>query len=178
MTYTAQSCREEAAINDKFGDPIMNDPDLLRAHADALEEKARLRADNDTLRGLLGNSALPCPYCGLAAEDQSKCAHGFPGCARADDQMLSKHFADGYRAERAEAELAKLRQHAEAMERYKAFVDWMSLYGATISVVADERGSLRLDWYRGTAFGGSMDELMQALDDKISAYRADFPEEK
>ena len=50
MTYTAQSCREEAARNDKFGDPIMNDPDLLRAHADALEENARLKDELAKLR--------------------------------------------------------------------------------------------------------------------------------
>lgn len=61
-----------------------------------------LQAENDTLRGLLGNSAKPCTYCGLAAEDQGKCQYGFPGCMRADDQMLSKHFADGYWAEQAQ----------------------------------------------------------------------------
>lgn len=77
--YTAQSCREEAAINDKFGDPIMNDPDLLRAHADALEENARLtkRADD---------------------------AHG------AIKTLTQIVFEWKGRAERAEAELAKLRQ--------------------------------------------------------------------
>lgn len=120
MTYTAWDYRKLAEYHEQLGNAIIAKHYL--AHADALEENARLRADNDTLRGLLGNSALPCPYCGLAAEDQSKCARGFPGCARADDQMLSKHFADGYRAERAEAELAKLRQklmryeHAEAAD--------------------------------------------------------------
>jgi hypothetical protein len=49
MTYTAQSCREEAAINDKFGDPIMNDPDLLRAYADALETIAKLKAHAEAM---------------------------------------------------------------------------------------------------------------------------------
>ena len=32
------------------------------------EQLAEARKENDTLRGLLGNSAKPCPYCGLAAE--------------------------------------------------------------------------------------------------------------
>lgn len=122
--------------------------ELERELADALEENARLMAENDTLRGLLGNSALPCPYCGLAAEDQSKCARGFPGCARADDQMLSKHFADGYRAERAEAELTKLRQHAEAM------FNWITGDGEYCAIKECE----------ACAIG--------------RAYRADYPEEK
>lgn len=52
MTYTAQSCREEAAINDKFGDPIMNDPDILRAHADALDKLASIEAaQGEDVRG-------------------------------------------------------------------------------------------------------------------------------
>ena len=113
---------------------------IWQAHADALEEIGRLKKENDTLRGLLGNSAKPCPYCGLAAEDQAKCASGFPGCARADDQQLSSHFADAYRAERAEAALAdaewkyeRLRFHAEAMAR--DLDDW-SIYAGCPSNVA------------------------------------------
>ena len=92
---------------------------IWQAHADALEEIGRLKKENDTLRGLLGNSAKPCPYCGLAAEDQAKCASGFPGCARADDQQLSSHFADAYRAERAEAALAECRSKLEVDPRTK-----------------------------------------------------------
>ena len=83
--------------------------DAAAAIRELSAEVERIVKENDTLRGLLGNSAKPCPYCGLAAEDQSKCASGFPGCARADDQMLSKHFADTYRADQAEAELAKVK---------------------------------------------------------------------
>jgi hypothetical protein len=67
-----------------------------------------LENENNTLRGLLGNSAKPCPYCGLAAEDQGMCSRGFPGCARADDQMLSKHFADAYALQQAEARIKEL----------------------------------------------------------------------
>lgn len=61
----------------------------------------------------------------------------------------------------------------EELGRYKAFIDWMDLYGATITTVADERGSLRLDWYRGTAFGNSMGELMTALDAALDAGKGD-----
>lgn len=47
-----------------------------------------LRRENDVLRGLLGNSALPCAHCGLPAADWGKCQYGFPGCARTDDASL------------------------------------------------------------------------------------------
>lgn len=46
---------------------------------------AEARSENDTMRGLLANSALDCVYCGLPVADIGKCASGFPGCARADD---------------------------------------------------------------------------------------------
>lgn len=72
--------------------------------------------ENDTLRGLLGNSAKDCVYCGLPATDQAKCRYGFPGCSRADDQMLNKHFADGYRADCAEQEVKRLRDKLAAAE--------------------------------------------------------------
>lgn len=61
-----------------------------------LIEKRALKQDNDNLRGLLGSSAKDCPYCGLPAIDQAKCSKGFPGCSRADDQMLFKHFSAAY----------------------------------------------------------------------------------
>ena len=96
----------------------------LYDHADALERELsaaladveRIKKENDTLRGLLGNSAKPCPYCGLAAEDQAKCPRGFPGCSRADDQMLSKHFADTYVAEQAEKDVVKLTKERDAQK--------------------------------------------------------------
>lgn len=84
----------------------------------ALKRVKGLEKENNTLRGLLGNSAKPCSYCGLAAEDQAKCERGFPGCARADDQMLSQHFADAYRAEKAERERDEAEDRADAMQDY------------------------------------------------------------
>lgn len=88
------------------------------------EQLAALQKENNTLRGLLGNSAKDCVYCGLPAKDQAKCKSGFPGCARADDQSLSEHFAAGYDLMNAEKhikeqeqELSALRQsHGELME--------------------------------------------------------------
>lgn len=46
-----------------------------------------LEADNDRLRVMLSNSNQPCFYCGLSKRWMSKCKHGFPGCARADDMV-------------------------------------------------------------------------------------------
>lgn len=47
-----------------------------------------LKAENDRLRHLLASSAAPCPYCGLPSDRMNECAHGFPGCGRADDLAL------------------------------------------------------------------------------------------
>lgn len=52
------------------------------------EDYETLQRENDLLRKKLADSAEPCIYCGLPANEQAKCAHGFPGCARADDQLL------------------------------------------------------------------------------------------
>lgn len=54
-----------------------------------------LRRENDFLRAHTGNSAKSCVYCGLGAEEQGRCERGFPGCARADDQMLCREAAVG-----------------------------------------------------------------------------------
>jgi len=93
--------------------------------ADVTIERDTARKDNDVLRGLLGNSAKDCPYCGLPAAEQAKCGRGFPGCARADDQQLSQHFADGYFAKEYERErdtalanIAMLREALEGLTKY------------------------------------------------------------
>lgn len=44
-----------------------------------------LEKENTRLRFLLSDGNDPCIYCGLSKADYSKCAYGFPGCARADD---------------------------------------------------------------------------------------------
>src|SRR3990167_773928 len=73
-------------------------------------ELTGLRKENDTLRGLLGNSAKDCQYCGLPAAEQGRCKQGFPGCSRADDQQLGEYFAAGYGLECCEKELTELRR--------------------------------------------------------------------
>jgi trans-aconitate methyltransferase len=103
--YTAQSCREEAAINDKFGDPIMNDPDLLRAHADSLEENARLRAERDTH---------------VAVTERIKVALRIRGTGSYVE--WAAHCRDALdKLERAEAELTKLKD--EQARAAKIFAD-------------------------------------------------------
>ena len=104
------------------------------AHRDIESERlhAELREaqkENSNLRGLLGNSAKDCPYCGLPAVDQAKCPHGFPGCMRADDQQLSKHFADAYALEQTEIENATLKEQLAAREAdVAAILKWHESY--------------------------------------------------
>jgi hypothetical protein len=99
----------------------------VAAERDALQsDLASTRKENDTFRGLLGNSSKPCTYCGLAAADQAKCTRGFPGCARADDQLLSEHFAAGYDAELTRKELETTRTALAAAEKDAADLEWLS----------------------------------------------------
>lgn len=70
---------------------------------------AELTAENNKWRAAYGNSDKPCMYCELSAADQAKCQSGFPGCGRADDQMMCPHFAAELGCEQTIAELqAKL----------------------------------------------------------------------
>lgn len=56
----------------------------LKAHV------AKVERENAAMRQELANSDRPCVYCGLPAEDLAKCAHGFPGCSRADDMLIKE----------------------------------------------------------------------------------------
>lgn len=49
---------------------------------------ADLETENNKLRSMLAKSSADCPYCGLPAADIARCAHGFPGCGRADDMLI------------------------------------------------------------------------------------------
>lgn len=68
--------------------------DLLERDGAELErlraEVERLTKENDWLRAYTAQSAKACVYCGLGADEMGKCERGFPGCARADDQMLCR----------------------------------------------------------------------------------------
>ena len=86
------------------------------AIASLAAELTGLRKENDTLRGLLGNSSKDCQYCGLPASEQGKCKSGFPGCSRAGDQQLGEYFATGYALECCEKELAQAKEQLAARE--------------------------------------------------------------
>lgn len=78
------------------------------------DQIAQLTRENDFLRAVIGNSAKECMYCGLGAEDQARCQSGFPGCDRADDQMLCRNAAVGYERDCLRAELRKIIDAHEA----------------------------------------------------------------
>ncbi|MGU3387226.1 hypothetical protein ACLBYG_22140 [Methylobacterium sp. D53M] len=77
-----------AAESDRLGSEYAGAMDARTADAVEME---RLRKENDHLRASLANSDGPCPYCNLPKEEWSRCASGFPGCARGDDAMLCPH---------------------------------------------------------------------------------------
>lgn len=56
---------------------------------DGQAQSAKLREENDKMRALLAYGSDPCVYCGLTKADMAKCAHGFPGCGRADDMATT-----------------------------------------------------------------------------------------
>lgn len=75
-----------------FGTPIADNEEAVIISPDLLDslkaEWIREVVDENTrLRAALAQSDQPCVYCTLPAEEWSKCQHGFPGCARADDAM-------------------------------------------------------------------------------------------
>jgi hypothetical protein len=43
-------------------------------------------------RGAVARGNGDCVYCGLSKDDMIKCAHGFPGCGRADDITDDPNF--------------------------------------------------------------------------------------
>jgi len=61
---------------------------LLNQRDESYTQKEETVKENNKLRGLLAAGKGDCIYCGLPAVDMPKCAHGFPGCARADDLAI------------------------------------------------------------------------------------------
>jgi hypothetical protein len=57
-----------------------------------MTETEALRAENARLRAALAHSKDPCTYCALPADKFAECAHGFPGCGRADDMTGCPEF--------------------------------------------------------------------------------------
>lgn len=171
MTYTAEQLRRDAvAIERMHGETLTvewrdHQAGLLRAFADALEENARLRAElgkfsdrnGYALRQRAESAEAELAKLRTAANDddalRERMANILTRTAAAlkgEPGPLTLHDWSGLPeiAERAASDLAKLRQHAEAM--------------------AKELESIRdLDgWY------------FQSVTDLVRAFRADFPEEK
>ena len=99
-------------------------------------ELARLRAENDKLRGLLAKGGKDCAYCGLPAEDIARCASGFPGCARMDD-IMQAGVADENKALQEQSETALMDAQAlrdgraelvEALEPFGCAADDLDKY--------------------------------------------------
>jgi len=103
------TCRQEIShdINEPFAScgcaATMEWAGTLPVLAELREKIRRLTAENDTLRGIVARSPEKCVHCGL--EDMSKCASGFPGCARADDILCAD-----------DAEMCSLRDRLRAAE--------------------------------------------------------------
>lgn len=62
-------------------------PGLLARLEAAEREREEARKENDFMRLRLAESDKACVYCDLPKTEMGACAHGFPGCARADDLL-------------------------------------------------------------------------------------------
>jgi len=118
------------SVVDKFGELF----DAIDELAAALENKpcercVVLEAENDYLRAQVGHSEKDCNYCGLGKLEQGKCANGFPGCARMDDQMLCGGIYDladkASKIKELEAEVARLKSQLTPIigEHWEGFDD-------------------------------------------------------
>lgn len=120
--------------------------ELQEAYMDAggerlghLEEVGPLRVENDKLRRLLAKSGQPCAYCNLPADEITKCASGFPGCARMDDITAAVQ--------------SKAEQEAE--DRAKRYLEQGTALRAEVERLKIERdAALAALWYAGRNFHG------------------------
>jgi hypothetical protein len=71
----------------------------------AKKQLTDLKRENDHMRATLANGPGPCEYCDLTRAEWSKCAMGFPGCARGDDAVLCPHVGAGMDETRLRAAL-------------------------------------------------------------------------
>lgn len=120
MTYTAEQLREMASLIKEQEVPTDGQQiKMLRALAAALEELAAHRAENEVLKDANAHWHVRVQQ---VLSDKESAQDAQAGAERAKAKALSQRDAlwkelglTKERAERAEAELAKLRQHAEAM---------------------------------------------------------------
>lgn len=90
-----------------------------RAAADEIERLearvAELERENDWLRAYTSQSAKACVYCGLGADEQGQCERGFPGCARADDQLLCCEVGAAMERDELKARVTVLETELQAL---------------------------------------------------------------
>lgn len=128
MSYYCENCEKRGETTEREVDRLREVEERLHAEVAeysrammqeereknaALAEVARLTAENDWLRAYTGQSAKACVYCGLGADEQGKCNRGFPGCARADDQMLCREVEVAMERDELRAEVARLTAERE-----------------------------------------------------------------
>ena len=65
---------------------------LTRKNAELKKELEDQEMEFRKFRGAVARGNGDCVYCGLSKIDMDKCAHGFPGCGRADDMMTDPNF--------------------------------------------------------------------------------------
>jgi len=61
---------------------------LLSQRDDFYQQMKIAKDRDDKLLLIIAKSDIDCIYCGLPKKDITKCAHGFPGCGRADDLLM------------------------------------------------------------------------------------------
>ena len=136
----------------------------LEEASTALEEANR---ENDWLRAYTGQSAKACVYCGLGADEQGQCERGFPGCARADDQMLCREVGVALERDALRAENEALRKDAETLQRVEKRIE--ELWDTVAPVSYDDPGSYR----RGRTIGTA--DTLDAIRDAIYAAKERTP---
>lgn len=117
MTHTPEQLRRDAiAIERMHGETLTvewrgHQASQLRAHADALEELERLRVQLAGCGVVAGCNTRQ----SLSEKMPTPDAYGYSASLLSVAKCVTREMNERERAERLEAELAKLRQHAEAM---------------------------------------------------------------
>jgi len=119
-TYASKAAREEAyrIVTSLVSDIIER---LERSEADRDEA----RKENDFMRLRLAESDKACVYCSLPKAEMGACAHGFPGCARADDLFYCDELT-----------------RRDAQQRREGAAEWLEGYLDVVSVQDPEAKSV------------------------------------
>jgi hypothetical protein len=114
--------------------------DLIAAarKRDALKAQvAELASENTRLRAALAVSKDPCVYCSLPKAEWEKCAHGFPGCGRADDAVGCPELGAALERDALKVQLAEAIAHQDRIE-----YGYSLSHAAIVKSADDERDAL------------------------------------